>query len=525
MPTHAEVIAQVLASRGVEYVFGLPGGEIVALMDACRRAGLQFLLTGHEASAAWMAQVVGQITGVPGVCAATLGPGATNLATGVANALLDRAPMLAITAQISDAAFPTMTHQRVRLAEMFAPITKRTAKIGDGDTASIVHHAMDLAAAPRPGPVHLSLASDMALKECATTASSPTPAAPRTTADVAAIAARIDASSTPLVLIGLGATPSTAPAVRALIDKLGAPFLVTPKVKGIVPEDHPLFLGVASGMAIDRDIVETICAADLILAIGFDPVECDKDWFAKADVVAIDSCSMAEGAYHPQEVIGDIAALTAQLTAALTTAKPWPAELLATRRDAIRRQPIATSHGFSPLRVTEELRAIFPRDGITTCDVGSHKLLLGQFWQAYEPGTFFMSNGLSGMGFGLPAAIAAQLVSPNKPVLAVVGDGGMLMMLHDLALIRKLNLPVIVVVLTDGSLSLIRLSAERRGYPAYGVDFHAPDFAAIAQGFGIAGKRVASIADLRNGVERALIERTPVVLDVPVDYREYYELI
>src|SRR5262249_17556323 len=165
MPTHAEIVARVLAERGIKYVFGLPGGEIVALMDACRRAGLEFLLTGHEASAGWMAQVVGQITGVPGVCAATLGPGATNLATAGANAHLDPAPILPLTAQISDAAYATFTHQRVPLAEMFAPITKRTAKIGEGDTAALVHDALDRAAAPRPGPVHLSMASDVAIRE------------------------------------------------------------------------------------------------------------------------------------------------------------------------------------------------------------------------------------------------------------------------------------------------------------------------------------------------------------------------
>jgi acetolactate synthase-1/2/3 large subunit len=382
---------------------------------------------------------------------------------------------------------------------------------------------MVLAAAPRPGPVHLSLASDTALQECSVTDRRAAPAATHQPS-LTRIAARLEAAERPLVLIGLGTHPSDAPAVRALIDKLGAPFLVTPKVKGIVPEDHPLFLGVASGMAIDRDVVATIRAADLILAIGFDPVECDKDWFAKADVAAIDSCTMAEGTYRPLEAIGEIAALVAQLAAAVSP-KPWPAELLEDRRRAIAREPIQASHGLSPLRVIEELRAVFPREGIATCDVGSHKLMLGQFWKSYQPGTFFMSNGLSGMGFGLPAAIAAQLVAPDKPVIAIVGDGGMLMMLHDLVLLRKVNLPVIVVVLTDGSLSLIRLSAERRGFPAYGVDFHAPDFAALAQGFGVAGKRVSTIADLRDAVERALAERTTVVLDVPVDYREYYELI
>jgi acetolactate synthase-1/2/3 large subunit len=526
MATHAEAIASALAARGVQYVFGLPGGEIVAFIDACRRAGMRFLLTGHEASAAWMAQVVGQITGVPGVCAATLGPGATNLVTGVANAWLDRAPMLAVTAQIPKASIQTLTHQRLPLNELFAPITKGSFAVGDYDTGQLTNYCMDLAAAPRPGPVHISLASDLAVKDVGVAGSSAGRLESRLQAGLPAphfeeIADRLHAASRPLVLIGLGAVPSDAPAIRAFIEKLQIPFLVTPKVKGIVAEDHPLFAGVASGMAIDRDVVETIKAADLVVGIGFDPVECDKTWFADANVVALDTAPMAEGSYAPLEALGDLPSLLTGLTA-LAQPKPWPAELLERRRQAMQRQPLS---GLSPLRCIEELRSVFPRDGIATCDVGSHKLVMGQFWRAYQPGTFFMSNGLSGMGFGIPAAIAAQLVNPDKPVLAVVGDGGMLMMLHDLALIRELGLPIIIVVLSDRSLSLIRVSAERRGFPPYGVDFTPPDFAAIAQAFGIGGQRISTVAELRSCVDKALSQRIPFLLDIPIDYREYYSLV
>jgi acetolactate synthase-1/2/3 large subunit len=505
-------MAGTLAARGVQYVFGLPGGEIVAFIDACRRAGIRFLLTGHEASAAWMAQVVGQITGIPGVCASTLGPGATNLVTGVANAWLDRAPMLAVTAQIPGASIDTMTHQRVPLDRLFAPITKGSFAVGSDDTVALMERSMGLAAALRPGPVHIALASDLAVQ--------PYHEQPRqaaielrpTTPDLTAISLRLEAAARPLVLIGLGATPATAPAIRAFIDKLQAPFLVTPKAKGIASEDHPLFSGVASGMAIDRDIVAIIKSADLILGIGFDPVECDKTWFADVDVVSLDSASMAEGRYRPLEAIGDLGSLVASLNPAPQT---WRANL--PKRQA--------RSGLSPLRLIEELRSIFPRDGIATCDVGSHKLVMGQFWRSYEPGTFFMSNGLSGMGFGVPAAIAAQLCHPQKPVIAVVGDGGMLMMLHDLVLIRELDLPILIVVLSDRSLSLIRVSEERRGFPAYGVDFTPPDFAAIAQAFGIAGQRVTSIDAAKSFAEKALTDRAPFVLDVSIDYGEYYDLV
>ncbi|HLJ51112.1 MAG TPA: thiamine pyrophosphate-dependent enzyme [Bryobacteraceae bacterium] len=522
MATHVEVMAQALAERGVEYVFGLPGGEILAFVDACRRAGMRFLLTGHEASAAWMAQVVGQITGVPGVCCSTLGPGATNLVTAVANAYLDRAPLLAVTAQTASRAVATMTHQRLPLREMFSPLVKASVEIGEWNTWEIMQDALELAEVPRPGPVHIGIPSDRAREMASATSTARSVSGRGGTGLQPVLIDRILAAERPLVIVGLGAIPSAAPAVRGLIDKLQAPFLVTPKVKGIVPEDHPLFLGVASGMCIDGDILETIRTADLLVGIGFDPVECDKTWFADVDVVAIDAVSMAEGDYQPREAIGNVPSLVDRLAASLPGPKSWPPELLASRRAAIRREP---AEGLSPLRLIEELRAVFPRDGIATCDVGSHKLAIGQFWRSYEPGTFFMSNGLSGMGFGIPAAIGAQLVLRDKPVIAMVGDGGMLMMLHDLVLIRELGLPILIVVFSDRSLSLIRVSSERKGFPPYGVDFCPPDFAAVAAAFGIAGRRVASIEEVRACAEQALSSKMPFVMDVPLDYREYYDLV
>jgi acetolactate synthase-1/2/3 large subunit len=526
MPTHSEIVARTLADCGVEYIFGLPGGEILALMDACRRAGLRFLLAGHETSAACMAQVMGQLREIPGVCVATLGPGATNLVTGVANAFLDRAPLLAFTAQIPAAIYRTMSHQRLALSDLFATITKRSVTIGDGNTVEVILRSMKLASAPRPGPVHLILPSDVASAECSAESFAEGAAASLTgwEGPLTQIAARIDASKRPLVLVGLGARPWMAPALRSFVGQLQAPFLVTPKVKGILPEDDPHFLGVASGMAIDRVIVETIRTADVVIAIGFDPVECDKTWFAEAEIVSLDSVGMSEGDYHPLEAVGDIPSQLSALVAVVNP-KPWPEELISDRRRATLRSPTGSQRGLSPLRLIEKLRAVFPRAGIVTCDVGSHKLLMGQFWRSFEPGTFLVSNGLSGMSFGVPAAIAAQLSYRDRSVMAVVGDGGMLMMVHDLVLIRELNLPVVIVVFSDSSLSLIRVSQKRRGLPDQGVDFAAPDFAAVAQAFGVRGIRAASMDAVCMALDHALTTRSPLVLDVPVDMQEYYDLV
>lgn len=529
MPTHADMIAKSLAERGVKFAFGLPGGEISAFMDACRQADIRVLLTGHESSAAWMAQVYGQITGVPGVCFATLGPGATNLVTGVANAFLDRAPLLAVTAQIPVSVRDTLTHQRLDIEALFNPVTKRTAVVGTTDTCALVSDCMSLATAPRPGPVLLVVPSDTAKQDhsCSPASAQQKPHGGQGKKDNSLLKIRdkIARSQHPLVLIGLGAPPNAAQEIRQLVEKLQAPFLVTPKVKGILPEDHPLFVGVASGMAIDREIITTLRAADLILSIGFDPVEADGIWFSELNMVSIDSASMTEGAYRPLETIGDLRSLVSELVALIAEPQPWSQELLETRRQALKRMPANPDQGASPLALVEGLRSAFPRNGIVTCDVGSHKLLMGQFWRSYEPGTFFMSNGLSGMGFGVPAAIAAQLTNPDQAVMAVVGDGGMLMMVHDLVMIRELGLPIVIVVLKDNSLSLIRVAQERRGYPPCGVDFNAPDFAAIAEAFGICGQRAGSVAEARTALANALRQHIPCVIEVRVDLREYYELV
>lgn len=527
LDTQSDVIATTLARHGVEFVFGLPGGEISAFVCACRRAGMRFVLTGHESSAAIIAQVMGEITGTPGVCAATLGPGATNLVTGVANAYLDRSPLLAITAQIPASAYETMTHQRLPLNELFAPITKRSTALEGARTDELISEALALAITPRSGPVHFTLASDIAIQEALPHSAAEERSQPSQVerpANIAEILEWINASERLLVLAGLGVPVQAEPALRGLVDALQTPFVITPKAKGILREDHPHFLGVASGMALDRDVLETLRAADLILAFGFDPIEADKTWFADLKIAAIDSVSMANGKYRPLEALGSLTELIDQIAKSICP-KPWPAALLNARKRAVQRAAKHWDNGISPLALIESLRAIFPENGIVTCDVGSHKLLMGQFWKAYEPGTFFMSNGLSGMGYAVPAAIAAQLARPERPVLAVVGDGGMLMMLHDLPLVRELNLPVIVVVLRDESLSLIRVSQERRGFEPCGVDFTPPNFAALACGFGLPGKKATSAAQAAASVESAIARRQPLVLEVPVDLREYYDLV
>jgi acetolactate synthase-1/2/3 large subunit len=329
----------------------------------------------------------------------------------------------------------------------------------------------------------------------------------------------------PLLHVGVGARPEDAVAVRRLLDATQWPWITTPKGKGVVPETHPRFLGVASGMVIDQVVEETLDASDLVVGIGFDPVECAGSAFIKRPTVNITRWPTAEGDYRPLELVGDVGAIVSDLVPRVRP-RSWPEDLLRARRQAIVREPRPQGGGgLSPLAVLRALRETLPEEAVVACDVGSHKLLLGQFWVTTAPHTFFMSNGLSSMGYGLPAAMAAALHFPNRPIAALVGDGGMLMMAHNLPLLASLRLPILTVVFTDDSLSLIRFAQTRRGLPVYGTGFEAPDFTEVASACGIDAARATSLDEVKVHAGRALGSRAPFLLDVRVDLNEYDDVV
>ena len=283
MPTCADVLAAALRDAGVTRMFGLPGGEMLDFLDAARRAGIDFILTRHEAVAALMADAAGQLTRRPGVCVSTLGPGAMNLTLGVANAFLDRSPMIAITAAHAAAAAPFATHQNLDLNAVFRPFTKATVTLTGTDTAAVVRRAWRTAVTPRCGPVHIALPSDVArgddrqTDDPSTIALSPDPVPAASAVAIDRMAAEIRKARRPVVVLGLDLDPDTTPAaVRRFVEALGVPVFVTPKAKGILPEDHPQFFGVCGGLAADAVILELFRKSDLLIGVGFDPVESDK---------------------------------------------------------------------------------------------------------------------------------------------------------------------------------------------------------------------------------------------------------
>jgi acetolactate synthase I/II/III large subunit len=335
----ADAIASIVAGTGTHLVFGHPGGEVVTLIDAFRRAGLQFVLTHHEASAAFAAGGYAELTGKPGVCIATLGPGATNIVTGVASAMLERAAVLAFTGALADGAPDGATHQRLALQDLFRPITKHTAHITGDDPTTVVREAIAIACAERPGPVHMSLAADVAARTYKPTAS-PAPSAGRPRrrvmeAPVRAARSMIERSRRPVVIAGLTAARTRVEEpLRKFVAALGAPIVVTPKAKGLVAETDPHFLGVID-MAGDRFIVECLEQADLIIAVGCDVVELDRQWTWSAPVIHVDERSNEEGYYRSEiDIVGAIAPVLGALAEGLR-GSGWALDVAAKCRAAL----------------------------------------------------------------------------------------------------------------------------------------------------------------------------------------------
>jgi acetolactate synthase-1/2/3 large subunit len=532
MPTCADALAATLRDAGVERMFGLPGGEILPFVEAARNAGIEFVLTRHEAVAALMADVTGQMSGKPGVCLSTLGPGAMNLTLGVANAYLDRSPLIAITASTSEASRAYATHQQLDLNAVFRPFTKDTVMLDGADTAATVRRAWRTALSPRRGPVHLALPSDVSTREERETtdprreALEPDPLPPPSRDALDRIAAAIARARRPIVILGLDLDPRATPAiVRRFVEALGAPVFVTPKAKGILPEDHPQFLGVCGGLAADALVLEFFERGDLLVGVGFEPVESDKTWHQSMPLVSISPVSIAAGSFAPvDEATGDVVRSLTWLSEQSFEPSAWTAGDRSAFRAALERtldNHPSPANGLSPLAVTRCLRDLYPAGTVMATDVGSIKLLVSQAWRSTEPLTFLESNGLSSMGYALPAAMAAKFLDPDRPVLCTMGDGGYAMVFADLETAVRHRLRFVTVVYNDSALSLIQVAQERRGYPDYGVRYGDVDFAAASAALGAWSRRVRTMPDLEAAVKEAQGHPGPAVVEAIIDPVEY----
>ncbi|MER3400932.1 MAG: acetolactate synthase large subunit [Thermoflexus sp.] len=535
----ATLLVESLQQEKVPVIFGLPGDE-VAFFEALRGSSIRFITVRHEQAAAFMADAYGRLAGRPGVCFSTLGPGATNLATGLANALLDRSPVVALSDQVSTDQMRLGVHQYVDLAAFFQPITKWSAVIRDPELISpTLHYAFQVARAERPGPVHLSLPANVLERECFLfnlKAALPERALPlRPGPDPRAlqqIAAWLQEALAPVLLVGnLPLRAGAAASLRRFVEAYQIPTLTTYMGKGALPEDHPLCLGVISRHA-RGELMKLFAVCDLIMTIGYDEVEGVKPalWTVgnHKRLVSIDSVFEAEAGgilKSDLHLAGDLHAILEGLTAlAPAGRRPW-LEVPAVR-EAMRKplqEPPAESAPLSPGSVTRVLGQVLPEDAVIAVDVGLNKYAMGLGYRLRGRQRILFSNGLSAMGFALPAALGARCACPDAPIVAVSGDGGFLMNVQELETSLRHRLPVVAVVLRDNALGLIRRMQVARFGAAVGTDLGNPDLPALAAAFGARGITVESADELADVLSEALPSGQTWVVDVPVSYEGWLQ--
>ncbi|MBL8347132.1 MAG: thiamine pyrophosphate-binding protein [Rubrivivax sp.] len=530
----SEVVVGYLAAAGVRHIFGYPGDPSVEFLECARRAGMQFVLGSREGTSGLMACAYGQLMGRPGVCLSTLGPGATNLVNAVASAKLDRTPMLAISGQIETKREPTFTHQVVDHTLLFSSVSKWTVAVQPHTVGTIMRKALRTAMAERPGPVHLTTAADVVAATATDDAIRLPPLRSERAAQVFVSepgtdpVRRVREARRPVIVAGLSAVQAEAgDAVRLLAEKLGCPVVLSPMAKGLLPEEHALFAGTLD-MACNAFVWDFLRGADLLLTIGFDAVELIKPWSLTAPALHIDSVPNTDQIVPAEiELVGDIAVLCEGLAAALGAIEPrWREADIAAHRAELRARYAAgrVAGRLNPSDVVDVVRAAMPRDTIVSTDVGSHKLLVGQGWTTHAPRTLLTSNGLSSMGFGLPAAMVAKLLHPKREVVSFTGDGGLAMVQGELGIAAGLKLGLVVVVFCDDSLNRIELKQAARGYPAWGTRMLPTDIERLAQSMGCDGVAVDSAAALEAALSQARANpaRTrPLVIGARIDPAQY----
>lgn len=528
----AEVLVECLKAEGVKIVFGIPGEENLDLMFALKHSDIRFIPTRHEQGAAFMADVYGRLTGHAGVCLATLGPGATNLVTGVADAFLDGAPLVAITGQVSSELMQFTSHQYLDLSAMFSPITKRSKVVMRPDTvAEICRLAFKYAEAPKPGATHIDLPKNVAhMPSPARPLRKQTP--PALYADPASVieAARlISEAKNPLILVGAGAVRGNASeAVRSMAERLHIPVAQTMMGKGVIPTDSPWRLGVV-GIPQHDYIIDAFDEADLVIGVGYDLIECAPTKWHTHPMKIVNIAGLPADVnqyYEPNvEVTGDISDSIYQiLRTARRDDKPEPTAMLEVGRrlrEDFDELAASDAYPMKPARILKDVRSVMGRYDILVSDVGAHKIWIGRDYPCYEPRTCLISNGFASMGFSVPGAIAAKLVHPERRVLAVTGDGGFMMNSQELETAVREHVPFVTLIWEDEHYGLIKWKEEEQFNDTYGVGFTNPDFKAYAEAMHCHGYEVTSADELVPTLEAAFAnEDAPSVVVVKVDYSE-----
>ncbi len=534
----AELLVRCLENEGVDLVFGLPGEETLELTDALLGSRTRFIEARHEQGAAFMADVYGRLSGKAGVCLSTLGPGATNLLTGVADAFLDRAPLVAITGQASLNRRHKESHQYIDVMSMFKPVTKWSASIPKAEVIpEAVRKAFKIAQTEKPGATHLELPEDVAEEQIGDSSQLQplfvqAPVMPEPSpAQVARAVRTISGAQRPVILAGNGVIRSRAhEAVRQFARRVHIPVLHTFMAKGTLPDSEPLSLYTIGLLA--RDYTSAVMEqADVVIAIGYDFVEyapCFWNPHRDKRIVHIDG-SPAEVDEHYIVEVGLLGDLRHSLDLIGAAVPPfdlsWPSISRKTVLDGFEAELAGSpSWPLRPQHLMRELRAALRPDDLVVCDVGAHKLWMARMFPCEVPNSCIISNGFAAMGIAVPGAIAAKLSFPERRVVAVTGDGGFLMNSQELETAVRLALPLVVLVWRDNGYGVIRWKQQLRFGRTSAVEFGNPDLVQYARSFGAIGYRVAEPSELRPVLEEALKSKVPAVIDCPVDYAENLRL-
>jgi acetolactate synthase-1/2/3 large subunit len=528
----SDLFVAALENEGVERIFGVPGEENLDMLESLRTSRIELVLTRHEQAAAFMAATYGRLTGRPGVCLATLGPGALNFSTGAAYAYLGAMPMILITGQKPMMSAKQARFQIVDIVASMKPLTKMTRQIVSASAIpSVVRDAFRVAIEERPGPVHLELPEDVAAAEVENAPLIPVHPLERPVAAGAALdraAEHILAARRPLVMIGAaGNRPSLVEPLSAFVARARLPFFNTQMGKGAVNGGSNLYMGTAALSEGDY-VHEAVERADLIIAIGHDTVEKPPFLMKSADgpkVIHVGyQSATVEQVYHPDiEVIGDIAASVDALGARLDGRLPDDEGMLQLRRRILARiNDRAEENRFpvTPQRLVHNVRAVMPEDGIVCLDNGMYKIWFARNYRTHVANTLLLDNALATMGAGLPSAMMAAILHPNRRVMAVCGDGGFMMNSQEMETAVRLGLNLVVLVLNDGAYGMIRWKQAVDGFPDFGMRFDNPDFVRYAEAYGAKGSRVGAVEDLVPTLEAALAGGGVHLVDVPVDYSE-----
>jgi acetolactate synthase-1/2/3 large subunit len=527
----AELLVAALENEGVQQIFGVPGEENLAVLEALRRSKVELVLTRHEQAAAFMAATHGRLTGRAGVCLSTLGPGALNLATGAGYALLGGMPMVMITGQKGVLSHKQARFQVVDIVSIMTPLTKLARQIVSTATIpSIVREAFRVAQQERLGPVHLELPEDVAAEVAPPVAPVPLhpidlPVAPLAAVDRAA--ELILKAERPLVMLGAAASrPRLATALSEFVRRLQIPFFNTQMGKGAVAGGSGLYMGTAA--LSERDYVHrSIDRADLIIAIGHDTVEKPPFFMGHNGPTVLHigylPATVEEVFFPHAELIGDVGLSLGLLADRLEGRLPHAGALLGLRAEILARiadRAEESRYPLTPQRIVHDVRQVIPEDGIVCLDNGMYKIWFARNYRTRVANTLLLDNALATMGAGLPSAVMAAILNPMRRVLAVCGDGGFMMNSQELETARRLGLNLVVLVLQDNAYGMIRWKQAVDGYPDFGMSFGNPDFVAYAQAYGLKGRHVEDAEGLAPALETAFAAGGIHLIAVPVDYSE-----